>query len=79
VTDNLDDRGDAVREIIAGILEVGAEEMTASVAINEFESWDSMAQIRIIAELEGVFGCFIPIEKALTLTKIEDFIDAVSP
>ena len=67
-----------VREIIADILGIDAGELVLSTDITSIESWDSMAQVRIIAELEDYFTCSIPIESIKLLRKVEDFVNMVS-
>jgi acyl carrier protein len=69
---------DKVRGIIAGILGMNPETLSLQADIRTAAAWDSLAQIRIIAELESVFDCFIPIESVPTLNSISDFIRVIS-
>jgi len=67
-----------VREIIADILGIDTGGLAVSTDIRSIESWDSMVQVRIIAELEDVFSCSIPIERIKSLKKVEDFVNIIS-
>jgi acyl carrier protein len=69
---------DKVRGIIAGILGVDPETLPLQADIRTVATWDSMAQIRIIAELESVFDCFIPIESVPALRRVSDFVGVIS-
>jgi acyl carrier protein len=48
--------------LIAGILEVDASMLTLNTKRSEISSWDSLAHIRMAAELEERLGAHIPIE-----------------
>jgi acyl carrier protein len=65
------------RKIIADILSIDVSSLSDSSDITSFESWDSMAQVRIIAELEDALECSIPIEKIKLLKKVEDFLNVI--
>lgn len=64
--------------IIAGILGVDPATLSPQADIRTVAAWDSLAQIRIIAELESVFDCFIPIESAPALHRVSDFVGVIS-
>ena len=69
---------DQVRKIIAGILVIDVAGLTLATNITAIESWDSMAQVRIVAELEDAFSCSIPIERINSLRKVGDFVSVIS-
>ena len=69
---------DKVHGIIVSILGVDSETLSPQADIRTVATWDSLAQIRIIAELESVFDCFIPIEIAPSLRSVSDFVGVIS-
>ena len=71
------ERAARARQIIADILGVEVSTLLDSSDITSFESWDSMAQVRIVAELEDALECSIPIEMIKLLKKIEDFLNII--
>jgi acyl carrier protein len=40
--------------------------------------WDSIAHVRIIAEIEDVLNVSVPIDRALKFRSIRDFIEAIA-
>jgi acyl carrier protein len=66
------------RGIIAEILGVDIGLLAVSDDITSMDAWNSLAQVRIIAELEYAFDRSIPIEKIGSLKKLGDFVDALS-
>jgi acyl carrier protein len=66
-----------IAAIIAEILETDVGELTSETNISALENWDSLAQVRIIAELESAFDCSIPIEKVKDLKTVKSFAEAV--
>jgi acyl carrier protein len=55
-------------EIIADILEVDTKDLDENMEFNEFETWDSVAVLSIIAMLDESF------EKTLHASEIRDFV-----
>jgi acyl carrier protein len=66
-----------VRHIIADILNLNPDELRSDSDITSFVNWDSLAQVRIIAELEYMFECSIPIEKVPLLKTVGDFVNVI--
>lgn len=63
-----------VRKIIADILKVDEKTIQEDTAIGDIPSWDSLNQIRILAEVEAKFQIqFTPDD----LIEMEDFLDIV--
>jgi acyl carrier protein len=67
-----------ITAIIAEILETDVNELAPETIITILENWDSLAQVRIIAELESAFDCSIPIEKIRDLKTVNDFAAALN-
>jgi acyl carrier protein len=65
-----------IAAIIAEILETDVGKLTSDTNITALENWDSLAQVRIIAELESAFDCSIPIEKVKVLKTVKCFTEA---
>lgn len=42
--------------------------------ISEIEEWDSLAHVRLIASIEEEFGVEIPIEEAVNINCLADFL-----
>ena len=65
-----------VKEIIAGILEVGAKEIKEDTAIGDIASWDSLHHIQIIAAIEKEFGFRFTPDVMMDLEDVEDIVSA---
>lgn len=61
--------------LIAGILEVDASKLTMDTKRSEIPSWDSLAHIRIVAELGEKLGAEIPIEDLGDIDTIGGFYE----
>ena len=48
---------DQVRAILARVFALDAERIGPDFSQDLHEPWDSLAQLRIVVELEGAFGC----------------------
>ena len=66
-----------VIEIIAEVLRVSPEKVTAELSIGDIPEWTSMAQMGIISSLESRLGIEIPIEDLFDLTNVQALIDEV--
>ena len=60
-------------EIAAAVLRVKRENLNMDVRRDELESWDSLAHIALIAELEEEIGVEIPIEDVPNIKALKDF------
>ena len=59
-----------LREILASVLEVPAEEIPGDASTDTIEAWDSLAHMNLILAVEDAFGVTIPDEEAADLTSI---------
>lgn len=66
-----------VKEIIAETCEVDASEVTEQSAIGDFDSWDSMAQLQILNEVEDAFDISFDPEDLMDLEDVNDIVKAV--
>lgn len=66
-----------IYQVIADILEVDVANITKEMCMENVEEWDSIAHIRIIAELEEVLGMQIPFEKVLEIKRVGDFFEFI--
>ena len=64
-------------ELIAGILEVPASELSEDTAIGDIPSWDSLHQVQIISEIEEKYDFNFDVETMMDLEDINDIIAAV--
>lgn len=65
---------DKLYELIAQILDIQKETLDIDALIEDIPNWDSLAHIRIIAEIEEQFKVEIPLEKALEIKTISDLL-----
>ncbi len=61
--------------IITDILQVPEGTITESTLAEEVEEWDSLAQVMIIGELEKTLQIQIPLEKAMEIKGVADFLE----
>lgn len=61
--------------IITEILQVQEGVVTEETRMEELEEWDSLAQVLIIGELEARLGLAIPLEDAMEMTGVRDFLE----
>lgn len=66
-----------VIEIIAKVLQVPEDEITADLEIGELDEWDSLHNVTIFAELEKQFEIKITQDMLLDLENVEDIISLV--
>lgn len=63
--------------IVAEILEVEPTSLSLATKQEDVEEWDSLAHIRMIAEIEEQLGISIAIDKVVEITTIEQLVQAV--
>lgn len=63
-------------KIVAEILEMDETELSLESKQEDIEEWDSLAHIRIIAEVEEQLGKSIPIDQVVEITTIEELVQA---
>jgi acyl carrier protein len=68
---------DKIIKIVAEILEMDEKRISLETTQQEIEEWDSLAHIRMIAEIEEQLGVLVPIEKVAEIYTVKDLIQAV--
>lgn len=68
---------DSIKQLIANVLVVPANNITDELAVGDIPEWDSLAHMRIIAALESDLGVVLDIEQTLEIEDVEDIVDAV--
>jgi len=63
--------------ICSEILEIEVTELSLETSRLVMEEWDSLAHIRLIAEMEEIFNCEIPIDSITEIEKISDFLQYI--
>lgn len=61
-------------EIITRTLGLKIGTITENTTISEVENWDSLMQLMILSELNDQLGIKIPIEDALEIKSVAEFI-----
>lgn len=59
-----------VREILAALLDVPVELITAKSTMDDVEQWDSLAQMNLVIALEEEFDVVIPDDDVGTLMSV---------
>ena len=65
-----------VKEIIAKILNVSADDIEDDTAIGDIAEWDSLHHIQIISEIEKEFGFQFTPDVMLDLEDVSDIVSA---
>ena len=71
------------QEITNNVIEVAKEvfnydgEITAQTKASEIKAWDSMNQIRFVAQLEGLFSVKFKMKDLVSFNSIGSIIDAL--
>ena len=60
-------------DIVASILRVNREEINMDLKKDDLQSWDSLAHIALVAELEEELNIEIPIEDVPNINSLCDF------
>lgn len=66
-----------VIEIITKILQVPEGTITENTLAEDLDEWDSLAQVMIIGELEKTLQIQIPLEKAMEIKGVADFLELI--
>ena len=67
-----------VIEIIAGICEVDASQVSENTAIGDFPQWDSVGQLAILSSVEEAFEISFEPEEMMEIEDVKDIVDAVN-
>ncbi len=65
-------------KIITEVLELPEGTITVDTYIKDVEQWDSLAQVMIIGALEEELGVSIPVDVAVDLEGVQDYINVVN-
>ena len=66
-----------VKEIIAKVLEVPADQINEDTAIGDIPEWDSLSHIQIISAIEKEFGFHFTPDVMMDLEDVSDISAAV--
>lgn len=64
-------------EIISNICSIKSKEMNMSLKINNIKKWDSIANIRIIIEIEKVFKKKLEPKDLIGIVKLSDLYNKI--
>lgn len=73
----MNDVENKIKNIIASILEVSADEIKEDTAIGDIVEWDSLHHIQIIAAIEKNFEIRFTPDVMIELEDVSDIVDAV--
>lgn len=62
-------------EIIADILEVEPEEVQEDMVLEDFETWDSVAVLSVIAMMDEKFGKYPHVSEIRSYIKVGDLME----
>ena len=63
--------------LLADVLEMDADEINLQDGFREYESWDSLSYLSVIAMMDEEFEVQIEMKEFKTLISVEDLINAV--
>ena len=61
--------------VIAEVLKIDAKNIRRETRIADVEEWDSLMALMVLSRLKEELGVDIPIDKALTMETVSDYID----
>jgi acyl carrier protein len=64
---------DKFLDIVANVFRIKKEELNMNLQKDDIETWDSLAHIALVAELEEELGIEVPIEDVPNIKKLKDF------
>lgn len=67
-----------IRSIIAGVLEMPAEELAYDAEMEYVEGWDSMHNVMILSALEDHYDIMFPDDDIFDLVSVEAFTDEIA-
>ena len=62
---------------VAGLFEVDPSSLTLDTAYGEIPEWDSLMQLRLVAEIGDEYGVEIPIDEVGDITTLGGFFEYV--
>ncbi len=67
-----------VREIIADILGISAENLPCEVEMEDVEGWDSMRNVMILSALEDKYDIMFPEDDVFDLVSVNAFAEEIA-
>lgn len=67
-----------IRNIIAGVLEMPAEELAYDAEMEYVEGWDSMHNVMILSALEDHYDIMFPDEDIFDLVSVDAFVEEIA-
>ena len=67
-----------VREIIADILGISAENLPCEAEMEDVESWDSMRNVMILSALEDKYDIMFPEDDVFDLVSVNAFAEEIA-
>lgn len=67
-----------IRSIIAGVLEMPAEELAYDAEMEYVEGWDSMHNVMILSALEDHYDIMFPDDDIFDLVSVDAFADEIA-
>ena len=68
---------DEIREVIAGILEMPAENLPFDAEMDDVEGWDSMRNVMILSALEDKYDVIFPEDDIFDLVSVQSFVEEI--
>jgi acyl carrier protein len=69
---------DKLREIMADILNMPAEEISSDTSADSVASWDSLAQINLANAIEEEFGISFSVQEIEAMKSYDDIVSTLS-
>lgn len=67
-----------LNEIISNVLELDESKLTDELTINDVDSWDSLRQMELIANIEEEFGIELTFDEISDMTSVKRIREIVS-
>ncbi len=67
-----------VLEIISDVIQVPVAQLTPEMSVGDVPTWNSMAQMTLIAALEERLGLEFPVEDLFELISVQGILDEVA-
>lgn len=67
-----------LKEIVADVLDIDAEELHDDIMLEELKDWDSVNAVRLMLHLESALEVRLPVELVMQAKSLKDLIAAAS-
>lgn len=67
-----------LKEIVADVLDIDAEELHDDIMLEELKDWDSVNAVRLMLHLESALEVRLPVERVMQAKSLKDLIAAAS-